>query len=189
MRDAIFLVYAHTIDFFSPHVSRGKVVYYNHISARTGICNRVVELFTRHLCVDCIHEYVGCAPTSAISHYTGRLIGDSTVCAVTIAEQGWIQCRVGALGFKEKVMQLFSQALSVRYRCVTFVVWETCQMGVLLGPYLVYCVLKKFWYVCRSLHCMRCSLVLLGITGAHRYNFFLCVLVMPSSSKTVVPVV
>lgn len=136
------------------------------------------------ICGMCSHKcnYTG-------SHYTGRLIGDSTVCAVTIAEQGCIQCRVGAFGFKEKVMQLFSQALSVRYRCVTFVVWETCQMGVLLGPYLVYCVLKKFWYVCRSLHCMRCSLVLLGITGAHRYNFFLCVLVMPSSSKTVVPVV
>lgn len=101
---------------------------------------------------------MGCAPTSAISHYTGRLIGDSTVCAVTIAEQGWIQCRVGALGFKEKVMQLFSQALSVRYRCVTFVVWETCQMGVRLGP--IPCLL-----------CAKKILVCLSISSLHAMQF------------------
>lgn len=37
-----------------------------------------------------IHGLVGCAATSAIDHYTGRLIGNSTVCAVTTGD-----CRMG----------------------------------------------------------------------------------------------
>lgn len=85
VQDSIFLVHAHTTIFFSfsPHVTYGKVVYYHHISAWTGICNRVVEVFTR---CPCVHELVECAPTSVVGHYTGRLVVRCAVCALTMGD-------------------------------------------------------------------------------------------------------